>query len=57
MNRVAWHSFTPERAIERLASSRLGLAPDEAARRLEDHGPNRLRVPPPVSAWKILLAQ
>ena len=34
-----------------------GLTPDEAARRLERHGPNLLDVAPPVPAWQRFAAQ
>ncbi len=34
-----------------------GLSPEEAARRLAEHGPNELRADPPVPTWRRLLAQ
>ena len=34
-----------------------GLSPEEAARRLAEHGPNVLRADPPVPMWRRLLAQ
>ena len=37
-----WHSEPAEAALERLKSSTQGLSADEAARRLEADGPNRL---------------
>jgi Ca2+-transporting ATPase len=39
------------------ASAATGLTATEAARRLEQHGPNRLAEPPRRPAWKRLLAQ
>ncbi len=35
----------------------LGLSAAEAARRLVQHGPNRLRVAPPRPAWRVLVDQ
>src|SRR5580692_11158794 len=37
-----WHSEPVEEALERCRSSTQGLSADEAARRLEADGPNRL---------------
>jgi magnesium-transporting ATPase (P-type) len=37
-----WHSIPAEEVLDRLASSPLGLTADEAERRLERDGPNRL---------------
>src|SRR5271169_5458989 len=37
-----WHSVPTEAALERLKSSIQGLSADEAARRLQADGPNRL---------------
>ena len=34
-----------------------GLTDEEAARRLREHGPNEVRVTPPVPLWRRLLAQ
>src|SRR5690606_12018484 len=52
-----WHALAPEDALARLESSRDGLTGDEARRRLERYGPNTLRPPKPISAWRILLGQ
>ncbi|MEW5791717.1 MAG: cation-transporting P-type ATPase [Pseudomonadota bacterium] len=45
-----WHSFDPDRAFAALGASPSGLSTDEAERRLQAHGPNRLpahrRTPP-----------
>ncbi len=43
---VPWHALTPREALARLDSADAGLAAAEAARRLAQHGPNRL--PPPA---------
>ena len=42
---AAWHAISPQLALERLASSANGLSEAEAERRLQRHGPNRLRPP------------
>ncbi|MCW5758713.1 MAG: HAD-IC family P-type ATPase, partial [Phenylobacterium sp.] len=43
--RRAWYALESAEALERLESSENGLASDEAARRLEEHGANRLAPP------------
>lgn len=52
-----YHSLSPEAALERLGSRPSGLADAEARERLRRFGPNALRAPRPVPAWRILLAQ
>ncbi|HEX6747531.1 MAG TPA: HAD-IC family P-type ATPase [Longimicrobium sp.] len=52
-----WHALEPADALERLRTGREGLSPAEAEARLATHGPNELRAAPPVSAWRILVAQ
>ncbi|HEX7090810.1 MAG TPA: HAD-IC family P-type ATPase [Longimicrobiales bacterium] len=54
---TAWHAIAAADALARLDASAHGLSPAEARRRLERYGPNALRPPKPVSAWRILLAQ
>ncbi len=39
---AAWHAVPPDRALDALGTSLDGLSEQEAARRLESHGPNRL---------------
>jgi len=40
---IPWHALSPEDAVQNLESdARQGLDPDEAARRLDEHGPNIL---------------
>jgi hypothetical protein len=39
---VGWYASTSEDVLARLSSGRHGLSADEAARRLAEHGPNRL---------------
>lgn len=39
---VAWHQFTVDAALDALGTSRDGLASEQAARLLAEHGPNQL---------------
>ena len=43
--------------LARMHSTKQGLAAAEAAKRLAVHGPNKLREPPPISRWRILILQ
>ncbi|MFO7546347.1 MAG: HAD-IC family P-type ATPase [Trueperaceae bacterium] len=43
-----WHALSATETMLRLATGAQGLGSDEAARRLRDHGPNRLPEPRPV---------
>ena len=52
-----WHSEPAEAALERLQSSAKGLSADEAARRLEADGPNRLPAGKPRSLLARVFAQ
>ena len=52
-----WHTLSVDRAIERLATTLTGLQGDEAARRLDVHGPNELQTLTRESAWRTLFAQ
>jgi Ca2+-transporting ATPase len=52
-----WHTFTTDEIFERLKSSPHGLSAAEAARRLQEFGPNELQVAGRVSPWTILLEQ
>ncbi|HEY8468633.1 MAG TPA: cation-translocating P-type ATPase [Longimicrobiales bacterium] len=54
---TGWHAISAADALTRLDASEGGLSSAEARRRLERYGPNALRPPKPVSAWRILLAQ
>jgi magnesium-transporting ATPase (P-type) len=49
-----WHAEAVPEVLARLETDPRGLADDEAARRLERYGLNRLVPPKPVSASKIL---
>ncbi|MFZ5557895.1 MAG: cation-translocating P-type ATPase [Pseudomonadota bacterium] len=53
-----WHRLTPQGAAQALGVDvAVGLAPDEAARRLVEHGENVIREAPPRSAARMLLDQ
>jgi magnesium-transporting ATPase (P-type) len=53
----SWHSEPAEAAIEQLQSSAKGLSADEAARRLEADGRNRLPAGKPRSLFARVFAQ
>src|SRR5918997_5191333 len=53
----AWHALTVEESVARLKSAPRGLSSEEAARRLEEFGPNELQAAGRISAWDILLEQ
>jgi P-type Ca2+ transporter type 2C len=52
-----WHSLPVEEVFEHLDSGPDGLDPEEASRRLERFGPNRMKRAEPVSALSILVSQ
>ena len=52
-----WHSEPAEAALELCRSSAQGLSADEAARRLETDGPNRLPAGKPRSLFARVFAQ
>ena len=53
-----WHRLDTTDVIEQLGTdSAAGLTTAEAARRLEEHGPNELQAAHGVSPWEILLDQ
>jgi len=52
-----WHLLSTEEAFSRLTSTSAGLTAEEAARRLDAHGPNELRETARVSPWQLLLEQ
>lgn len=53
----AWHCLSVREALARQQTSESGLTDDEAAERLQAHGPNALPGGKPLSAWRILLSQ
>jgi P-type Ca2+ transporter type 2C len=52
-----WHALPPTAALESLSTTERGLDHEEAARRREEHGPNRLARIQAVSAWSVLVDQ
>jgi magnesium-transporting ATPase (P-type) len=55
--RAPWHALDPEEVRARLDAGPHGLPSDEAARRLERFGPNRLEETPPPGPLVVLLNQ
>jgi len=54
----AWHTMSPEEVARRLGTDlQRGLSQEEAARRLEQLGPNELAEKPRPSMWALLLSQ
>jgi Ca2+-transporting ATPase len=53
----AWYSLDSQEAFDRLDSTAAGLSTDEAERRLERFGPNRLEERRGRPKWRILLDQ
>ena len=53
--RLPWHAVSVDRLWIELGTSPDGLSEDEAAKRLEQTGLNRLPPAAGVSAWTILL--
>src|SRR5688572_16813402 len=54
---VIWHAKTPEQVFAELKAAPGGLASQEAAHRLEQHGPNELHAAKQISPWSILFSQ
>ena len=54
---VQYTNISVEDTFSRLATTHSGLSEQEAARRLEQTGPNCLKLRPPTSAWKIFINQ
>jgi Ca2+-transporting ATPase len=52
-----WHALSVENIFESLKSTPRGLSADEAARRLNDYGPNELQAARRVSPWALLFEQ
>ena len=58
INGVNWHALKPEEALEKLGSSaEHGLSTEEAEKRQESYGLNKLDEAPPTSFLKMLWAQ
>ena len=52
-----WHTSSVEQIFATLGTTVSGLASDEAAKRLLEHGPNELQASERTPAWRTLLAQ
>jgi magnesium-transporting ATPase (P-type) len=52
---ASWHALDVEVVLAGLQASREGLEPEEALRRLREHGPNALAPPAPTPAWQRFL--
>ncbi len=52
-----WHSLTANEVLENLKVHEQGLTSDEAARRMEEYGPNQLREAPRPGFWHNLWDQ
>jgi Ca2+-transporting ATPase len=52
-----WHSMTADEALKNLGSKPEGLSAEESARRLKEHGPNRMESPSKPSPIRIFLKQ
>ncbi|MCU0287803.1 MAG: cation-translocating P-type ATPase [Acidobacteria bacterium] len=52
-----WHTLSIEDTYANLNTAENGLNNEEAARRLEEYGPNELRAMHRISPWKLLLDQ
>ena len=52
-----WHTVSVEDALQQLSSGLTGLAANEAAQRLDVHGPNELQATARTSAWRTFAAQ
>jgi P-type Ca2+ transporter type 2C len=55
---AVWHALTPEEILEEFGSPlERGLSSEEAARRLEQFGPNQLTEAEGITIWQMLWAQ
>ena len=54
---IAWHAFDRATLLDRLRSDPVGLSDEDAARRLEEFGPNQLPERPPPSSLVLFLTQ
>jgi P-type Ca2+ transporter type 2C len=51
----AWHALSDEDVLQEVESSTEGLTEDEAARRLEEFGPNALPAPEPPTLLDVII--
>ncbi|MGR2737153.1 cation-translocating P-type ATPase [Billgrantia sp. Q4P2] len=54
---ASWHALSAEETLDRLDASQEGLGAEEARKRLERYGPNRLRQDEATPWWRRLLGQ
>jgi Ca2+-transporting ATPase len=54
---VQWHSLAAEEVFKKIGSRREGLSSDEAKRRLQQYGPNKIHEEKQISPWEILTRQ
>ncbi len=54
---LTWHDIGLEDVLARLGTPAQGLSTEEAARRLEQYGPNELKEKPRPTFWQLVLAQ
>lgn len=54
---LVWHNLSIETVLSSLSAARSGLSQSEAARRLADHGPNRLAEPARKNIFQRFLSQ
>lgn len=52
-----WYRLSADETLDKLDARREGLSKEQAASRLDKHGPNTIRSDQGVSAWKVLLDQ
>lgn len=52
-----WHAFTEQDVLQELASSTQGISSEEATKRIERCGPNKLPSGKKITVWEIILAQ
>ncbi len=57
LHMTEWYRLSADEALEQTQSDPQGLADDEAARRLDEHGPNELIDAGTKSPWRILAEQ
>lgn len=55
--KIPWHALSVQESLQRAESTPEGLGVTEAQRRLSLHGPNVLRMTPPVPWWMTLADQ
>jgi Ca2+-transporting ATPase len=56
-DREPWHALPVDDVLSRLETAASGLSHEEARRRLEHYGENRLELAKPESVWRMLLDQ